>query len=344
MKSIVLTGGGTIGHTAPHFAITKYLKFNKIYYIGSSNGMEKEYVKSKNLPYYEIDPIKLHRSFTLKNLQIPYKFIKSISQSKSILKELNPSVVFSKGGFVGLPVTIAAKKLDIPVIIHESDLSVGLANKIASRFSDKTLTTFEKTSKSIKNGEYVGAIVREELFNFDKNTAIKEFKIKTTKPILLITGGSMGAKALNQLVLESLNELTKSFFVFHIVGKGNLSNIKNPNYLEIEFTDMSLAYAMSDLVVSRAGSNTAFELATLKIPTLFIPLPKSVSRGDQIENANYFKRLNLADICLQEHLNPEIFVEKVLKLYKNKNVYIKNLKQKNFPIANKKIADILNKY
>ena len=153
----------------------------------------------------------------------------------------------------------------------------------------------------------------------------------------------MGAKALNQLVLESLNELTKSFFVFHIVGKGNLSNIKNPNYLEIEFTDMSLAYAMSDLVVSRAGSNTAFELATLKIPTLFIPLPKSVSRGDQIENAEYFKRKKYAEVLREENMNIHSLSSKLQYITKNKEQIIPNMKKANVKNANQKIVEIIIK-
>ena len=344
MKSIVLTGGGTIGHTAPHFAIIPKLNFNKIYYIGSKGGIEESYVTERGLEFYGINPVKLHRRMTLKNLQIPFKFIKSVCESKSILSKLKPSVVFSKGGFVALPVTIAAKQLNIPVIIHESDLSIGLANKIASKFSDKTLTTFDKTATEIKNGKYVGALIREELLSSDKNSAFLKYGIKTNKPILLITGGSSGAKAINQVVLSSLECLTKNFFVFHIVGKNNLTYKKINNYYETEFTDMKFAYKIADVVISRAGSNTAFELALMKLPTLFIPLPKTSSRGDQIENANYFKQLNLADVLLQENLTSQVLCEKINLLYKNKELYLNSLKNVNLKIANQEVAEILNKY
>lgn len=342
MKSIVLTGGGTIGHVAPHFAIIPYLNFDKIYYIGST-GIEKDFVLSKNLPYYEIDPVKLNRSLTLKNLKIPFKFIKSVKDSKSILEELKPNVVFSKGGFVGLPVTISANKLNIPVVIHESDLSLGLANKIASKFAKLTLTTFEKTAKTVKNGKFVGAPIREELLLKTKSEAFKKYNIVTNKPVLLITGGSSGAKYINDVVKTAILELTKKFFVFHIVGKGNLSNVKVNDYYETEFTDMAYAYKISDVAISRAGSNTAFELAVMKIPTLFIPLPKGASRGDQIENANYFKELKIASVCYQEDLKKDNILEKVLNLYENREYYISNLKKQAFPIANEKIAEILNK-
>ncbi len=343
MKSIVLTGGGTIGHTAPHFAILPYLNFDEVYYIGS-NGIEKEYVLNKGLPYYEINPVKLHRRLTIQNLEIPFKFINSINESVKILNELKPSVVFSKGGFVGLPVTIAANKLNIPVIIHESDLTLGLANKIASKFAKHTLTTFEKTSLTVKNGVYVGAIIRNELFSKSREEALNEFKIKTNKPILLVTGGSSGAKIINQTVINCLDELTKHFFVIHLVGKGNLTNTKNTNYLELEFSDMALLYQLCDIALSRAGSNTAFELTALKKVALYIPLSKKNSRGDQIDNANYFKNLKLCKVLYEEDLSPTTLIYNLLILYENKDYYLNNLNNYNFSLANEKIANILNKY
>ncbi len=343
MKSIVLTGGGTIGHTAPHFAILPHLNFDKVYYIGS-NGIEKDYVLNKGLPYYEINPVKLHRRITIKNLEIPFKFISSINESVKILNKLKPSVVFSKGGFVGLPVTIAANKLNIPVIIHESDLTLGLANKIASKFAKSTLTTFEKTASTVKNGVYVGAIIRNELFSKNRETALKEFNIHTTKPILLVTGGSSGAKIINQTVINCLSDLTKRFFVIHLVGKGNLTKTKHPNYLEIEFSDMALLYQLCDIALSRAGSNTAFELTALKKVALYIPLSKKSSRGDQIDNANYFKNLKLCKVLYEEDLTPTTLLNNLLTLYENKDYYLNNLNNYNLSLANEKVAKILNKY
>ncbi len=343
MRSIVLTGGGTIGHVAPHFAVTPHLNFEKVYYIGSS-GIERDFVLKKGLPFYQINPVKLHRRITLKNLQIPFKFISSIIESKKILAELKPSVVFSKGGFVGLPVTIAANALKIPVIIHESDLSIGLSNKIASKFAKATLTTFEKTATTVKNGLAVGSPIREELFLKSKLDAMKEYKINPTLPVLLVTGGSSGARILNQTVLNSLGELTKRFFVFHVVGKGNLTSLKRKNYFEIEFADMALAYKLASVCLSRAGSNTAFELAYLKIPTLFVPLSKNSSRGDQIENARYFSSKKVASILYEEDLTANALTKKLFSLYDNKDYFIKNLNELSLTLANEKIAQILNKY
>ncbi len=343
MKSIVLTGGGTIGHTAPHFAILPHLNFDKVYYIGSQ-GIEKDYVLNKKLPYYEINPVKLHRRITIKNFEIPFKFISSINESVKILKELKPNVVFSKGGFVGLPVTIAANKLNIPVIIHESDLTLGLANKIASRFAKSTLTTFEETATRLKNGVYVGAIIREELFLKSKKDALNEFKINTNKPILLVTGGSSGSKIINQTLLNCLDDLTKHFFIIHLVGKGNLTKTKRANYIEMEFGDMALLYKLCDIALSRGGSNTAFELTALKKLTLFVPLSKKSSRGDQIDNANYFKNLKLCKVLYEENLTPKTLLNSLLNLYENKDYYLNNLNAFNFSLANEKVAEILNKY
>ena len=346
MKTIVLTGGGTAGHCTPHFAMLEKLKkhFDKIYYIGSINGIEKTLACEKGIPYYEIPTVKLKRSLTFSNLKIPFALINSINSAKRVLKELNPTVVFSKGGFVGLPVTIASKKLKIPVIIHESDLSLGLANKIASRFADKTLTTFESTANTVKNGVYVGSPIRDELFLGDRLKSIKKYGFSTKKPTLLVTGGSSGAKAINQMVVKSAKELTKNYNLLHIVGKGNLSNTFINGYYQTEFTDMKEAYAVADICVSRAGSNTVFELLALKIPSLLIPLPKLESRGDQIENAKYFYQKGLCNYILQEELTDENFVKQVDLLYENKNKLKENLKIQNVTPANDKISEILIKY
>ena len=346
MKTIVLTGGGTAGHCTPHFALLEGLEkhFDKIYYIVSEQGIEKKLVLEKNIPYYEIPTVKLKRSLTLSNLKIPFMLFKSISSAKKILKELKPSVVFSKGGFVGLPVTIASKKLNIPVIIHESDLSLGLANKIASKFSSATLTTFSSTAKSVKNGLCVGSPVRKELFLGDRERAMKKYGFSNEKPTLLITGGSSGAKFINDLTVKAIPELVNRFNVLHIVGKNNLSPLSIKGYYQTEFTDMSKAYAVADISVSRAGSNTLFELLALKIPTLLIPLPKGESRGDQVENAEHFYKQGLVNYIPQEKLNDKVFVSEIYKLYNDKNFLLSKLKKANIEIGNNKIIDILSKY
>lgn len=345
MKTIVLTGGGTAGHCAPHYALLPYLKksFDKIYYIGSS-GIEKTMAINNGLSFYEINPTKLKRGLYLDNLLIPFKTVKSVNECVKILKTLKPNVVFSKGGFVGLPVTVASKKLKIPVIIHESDYSLGLANKLAMPYAEKLLTTFEKTAYRAKNSLFVGAIIREELLNFNKQTALKYYGFSGNKPIILITGGSMGAKKLNELTIRILPKLLKDFNVLHLVGKNNLTNANFNGYKQLEFTDMKYAYAVSDLCISRAGSNTAFEIIFNKLPALFMPLPKTESRGDQLENAKFFNEKNLASILYQEDATPNVFYDKIISLYNNRNYYINNLNLYSYPLANQKIIEILNKY
>ncbi len=346
MKTIVLTGGGTAGHCTPHFAILEKLKkhFDKIYYIGSVNGIEKKLVAEKGITYFEIPTVKLKRSLSLSNLKIPFTLFNSVNSAKKILQELKPNVVFSKGGFVGLPVTIASKKLKIPVIIHESDLSLGLANKIASRFADKTLTTFESTASTVKNGVFVGSPIRQELFLGDREKSLKKYGFSSKKPTLLVTGGSSGARAINQMVVKCANQLTKKYNVLHVVGKGNLSNAFIKNYYQTEFIDMKDAYAVADICVSRAGSNTIFELTALKIPTLLIPLPKAESRGDQIENAKYFHQKGLCRYILQEDLSIDNFEKQIDILYNDKERLLKNLKNENIIPANDIITEILTKY
>lgn len=346
MKTIVLTGGGTAGHCTPHFALIERLKkhFDKIYYMGSVDGIEKRLVTEKGIPYYEIPTVKLKRSLTISNLKIPFLLIKSVNSAKKILKEIKPDVVFSKGGFVGLPVAIASKKLKIPVVIHESDLTLGLANKIASRFSDITLTTFENTAKLIPNGLAVGSPIREELFLGSREKALKKYGFSFEKPTLLITGGSSGAKAINELTVKNANTLTKKYNVLHIVGKGNLTNTFIKGYYQTEFTDMKDAYAVADICVSRAGSNTLFELLSLKIPTLLIPLPKTQSRGDQIENAEYFYKKGLVNFILQEKLTDNSFIYEIDKLYNEKSLILSKLKNSSVKAGNDKIIEILSKY
>ncbi|MBR5438656.1 MAG: UDP-N-acetylglucosamine--N-acetylmuramyl-(pentapeptide) pyrophosphoryl-undecaprenol N-acetylglucosamine transferase [Clostridia bacterium] len=346
MKTIVLTGGGTAGHVTPHFAILPNIKnhFDNVYYIGSQFGIEKDLVKNKEIEYFSIDPVKLIRSFTLKNALLPFNFIKSVNDAKIILQKLKPNVVFSKGGFVALPVVIASKQLGIPVITHESDLSLGLANKIASHFTVNVLTTFEKTASLVKNGVYVGAPVRLELFNNNKEECFKTFKFYSSLPVLLIIGGSSGAKSLNEVFYKAFDDIVKNFNVIHIVGKGNKTSHTHPHYRQVEYADMSKVYPIVDLCVSRAGSNTAFELLALKIPTLFMPLPKGNSRGDQIENAKYFEELKVASVLFMENASSENFIKKVYELFNNSSFYKQNIKKQNIVIGNNNISKILCKY
>lgn len=344
MKSIVLTGGGTAGHVTPHLALLGDIKksFDSVYYIGSS-GIEKQLIEKTGLPFYEIETCKLVRSLTPKNLLVPFKLLKSVKQAEQILKKLKPTVVFSKGGYVGLPVTIASNNLKIPVIVHESDLSLGLANKIASRFCDCVLTSFKPTS-NLKNGVYVGPPMRPELYNKQTENTKEKFGFSSENPVLLVTGGSLGATFLNELTVKCLPELLKEFNVIHVTGKGHLSSVKAKGYYQTEFIDMQSAYSVCDLCLSRAGSNTAFELVLLGIPSLLIPLPKTSSRGDQIENAKYFNGLGLVNYELQEKVKQTNLLPLLRKTYSMRQTFKNNLKNCNLTPGNKKIIEILNKY
>ena len=342
MSTIVVTGGGTAGHVMPHIALKPHLdkNFSKVVYIGSKNGMEKDIIaKHGGFEFFAIETVKLDRSKLLKNLLIPFKYLKGRSQAKQILKQVRPSIIFSKGGYVALPVVSAAKSLKIPVVAHESDLTLGLANKLSKSKCNCICTTFEQTAKTIgRKGVYTGSPIVI-------NTA-KVDKPNTTKPILFITGGSLGARAINQAIWGCIDELCNMFYVIHQVGRGNINaDIKNPNYQQIEFAgNMSALIKQADIVISRAGSNTIFELASYHKPMLLIPLPKGASRGDQIDNAKYFESLGYAKVLFQENLNKQSLLSNLANLLAEKQKYISTLKNANLPNGTEKILNILLTY
>ena len=346
MNKIVLTGGGTAGHCIPNVAILPLLKkhFDGIYYIGTENGIEKKIIEKEKIPYYSVPCAKLRRDFSLKNLGIPFKVFSGIINAKKILKTLKPDLVFSKGGYVSVPVVYAAYMLKIPVISHESDITPGLANRITARYCKAVLTSFPDTAKRIKNGIYVGSPIRNELLKkSEKNYEM--FGFTGEKPVLLIMGGSSGAKAINDVIFSSLSELLRKFDIIHICGKGNVFIQKKDGYFPVEYLDdMKSAFTIADICVSRAGSNSAFELMALKIPTLFIPLPKNASRGDQILNAEFFYNKNLAKVLYQEDLTKTTFVKAVYDLFYNKDKLKRKLNESEFSAANAKIVDQLLNY
>lgn len=345
MATIILTGGGTAGHCTPHLAVLPYLKkdFDKIYYIGSKNGIEAQIMKNAGVPYYSVDCVKLKRQLCLSNFKIPFTLNNGIKQAKKLIEKLKPDVIFSKGGYVALPTVIAAKKYNIPVIAHESDYTVGLANKISSRFCKRVLTSFPQTAKTLKNGEYVGSPIRKSLYSADYKNALNTFGFDGKKPILLVTGGSQGAQAINNVVHNSLNKLLEKFDIIHLCGKNNIRNdLARNGYYQTEFlSKMENAFAVASLCVSRAGSNTIFELLSLRIPTLLIPLPKGVSRGDQVVNANYFSKLDLVCVLDQNNLTPDSFCDQLNKLYKDRHKYINKINASNIKDASREISRIL---
>lgn len=343
--TIVLTGGGTAGHVCPNINLAKTLNnhFEKIIYIGSEKGIEKNLITTQtNFEYHSIPTVKFIRKNILKNIFLPFKLTNAIRQAKKILEEKNPNIVFSKGGYVSLPVVIASKKLNIPVVCHESDISIGLANKIASNYANVVCTNFKITTKKNKKFIHTGSPL--PISNLTKSQAKEFLKIKTQKPILLVTGGSLGASAINDLIFKNIDSLTEKYFVLHLVGKGNLNKklSKKKDYLQIEFSsEMWTIFKATDYAISRAGANTILELLSNQIPTIFIPLPKGISRGDQIENAKYIQKLGVASVIFQESLSFEKLQNDLNFIEKNSNSIKNKIISQNFKDGTEKIIEII---
>lgn len=311
MKSIVLTGGGTGGHVIPALALLPELKkkFDRIIFIGGS-GMEKKLAVEKGLPFYGVTTVKFDRKNIIHDLKIPFLLHKGIAECREIFDKEKPEVVFSKGGYVALPACFAAKKVKIPVVCHESDYTLGLANKITSPFAAKTLVSFPST----EGGIFVGNPIREEILQGNKERAIRSYPIKTDKKTVLIFGGSQGASALNKVVYAALETLTKRYNVIHVSGKtGNFIDYPDSlSYRQMEFSsDMPDLFALADVVVCRGGSNTLFEVAAVGKPALCIPLPKGNSRGDQLLNAEYFQKSGFIDVLPQDKLSEESLLKNI---------------------------------
>jgi UDP-N-acetylglucosamine--N-acetylmuramyl-(pentapeptide) pyrophosphoryl-undecaprenol N-acetylglucosamine transferase len=345
MKKIVLTGGGTLGHVTPNLALLPHLKksFDEIHYIGSVGGMEERVIKQTagDVIYHNINCTKLRRSLTLKNLAVPFKLFSSIREAKNLLNEINPTVIFSKGGFVSLPVCLAAKGR-FPVVLHESDYTMGLANKLSKGSCDKILTSFRT---SIKDSVWTGAPLREELYHGNREKTLLSLNFKRSLPCLLITGGSQGAKAINEVVTSSLTKLLERFNIVHLTGKNFKNTIKRDGYIAMEFSlDMPSLYSACDFVLCRGGANTLFELTALSKPALVVPLPAKNSRGDQVDNARYFEALGVSKTLLQEDLTSEKLVRSLEFLVKNEAIMKQNARLAKKIDGTLEIAEILSNY
>ena len=346
MNTIVFAGGGSMGHVIKHFAVMPYLedKFSRFSFIGSKRGPEKNFIGSDH-PFYALTPARLDRSDPLSNISLPLDFFKALKESKDILKKENPKVVFCGGGYVCLPVAVAARSLNIPVVLHESDYSLGLANKLCLPFCKAILTTFPDTLKSNGKVRYVGALVRKELLDKNKTAAKARLKLDRSKKTLLVIGGSLGSKAINDCVVSSYEYLTKRYNVIHICGEKKTYDITPKGVLQMPFArDMASVYAATDLAVSRCGSNTAFELFACDIPTLFIPLSKRSSRGDQIENAKFFSERRACKTISEEDLTPQTLVKAVNALENESMLISANMRSLIKSDANERAAKIITRY
>ena len=334
MKRIILTGGGTAGHVTPNIALLPRLKElgYDIHYIGSYTGIEKELIEQFNIPYHGISSGKLRRYFSWQNFTDPFRVIKGFGEANKLIKSLKPDVIFSKGGFVSVPVVLAGKNCKVPTIIHESDMTPGLANKLAIPSATKVCCNFPETLEHLPEGKAVltGSPIRQELLSGDKDAAKKLCGFTSDKPVILIIGGSLGSVIVNNAVRAILPELLKEFQVVHLCGKGKTdeSLIDLDGYAQFEYIKEELKdiFALTDIVISRAGANAICELLALYKPNLLIPLSANASRGDQILNARSFERQGFSVVLEEEELNDALLLETIKTLYAKKDDYIATMK------------------
>ena len=335
MKRIILTGGGTAGHVTPNIALLPGLKAlgYDIHYIGSYNGIEKELIEQFGIPYHGISSGKLRRYFSLQNFTDPFRVLKGFGEAKKIIKTLKPDVIFSKGGFVSVPVVVAGKQCHVPTIIHESDMTPGLANKLAIPSASKVCCNFPETLDHLPKEKAVltGSPIRQELLSGSRQAALEFCGLTPDKPVILIVGGSLGSVIVNNAIREVLPELLKDFQVIHLCGKGkvdeSLKDLKG--YVQFEYIKNELKdlFALSDIVISRAGANAICEIMALHKPNLLIPLSVKASRGDQILNARSFERQGFSVVLEEEEMNHDSLLFAIQKLYREKDAYIEAMKQ-----------------
>ena len=350
MKRIVLTGGGTAGHVTPNMALVPKLidEGYDIAYIGSYEGMERKLIDDIGVPYYGISSGKLRRYFDLKNFTDPFRVIRGYFVAKKILKKLHPNVVFSKGGFVTVPVVIAAKKLHIPVIIHESDMTPGLANKLSIPSASKVCCNFPETIEHLPKGKAVltGSPIRQELFQGRKETGLKLCGFQADKPVLLIIGGSLGSVAINNAIRNNLDELLKTYQIIHLCGRGNLDQSLDTRkgYRQFEYVkdDLKHYFACADVVVSRAGANAICELLALRKPNVLIPLGLNASRGDQILNAKSFEKQGYSYVLQEEDVTSETLLNAVNTVYSQRQTYINAMNQSELANPIETIVNLAN--
>lgn len=324
---IVLTGGGTAGHVTPNLAIRSGLESlgYELHYVGSQNGIEKEIICRENIPYYEISSGKLRRYLSLENIKDVFRVIKGVFDAYFVIKKIKPNVIFSKGGFVSCPVVWAGKLNRVPVVIHESDMTPGLANKLSSPFATKICCAFPDTinllGKHKNKAVLTGIPVRNSLVNGSALKGLQFTKLSWKKPILLVMGGSLGSASVNDAIRDGLDDLLKTWDIVHLTGKGKLDEkFNNVNgYVQYEYINENMGdlMAMADMIVSRAGATAIFEIISCRKPVIFIPLSENVSRGDQVLNARFIDKEGLGKM-LEEGFSTEEFINTVNTVYNDR--------------------------
>lgn len=350
MKKIVLTGGGTAGHVTPNIALIPELKKQgyDIYYIGSYDGIESKLIPELGIPYYGISSGKLRRYIDLKNISDPFKVIKGLRQARHLLKKIRPDVVFSKGGFVSVPIVVAAKSKKIPCVIHESDMTPGLANKICIPCATRVCTNFPETLKHLPQEKAVltGSPIRQELFHGDRAKGLEFCGFNTRKPVILIIGGSLGAVAVNTAVRNILPDLLKEFQVIHLCGKDKLDKSLSgtEGYVQYEYIkdELSDLMAASDIMISRAGANAICEILALRKPNILIPLSAQASRGDQILNAASFEKAGYSIVIQEENVTDDKLLAAVHQAYDHRADYRKAMERSQLNNSIEKIVGLIN--
>ena len=350
MKTIILTGGGTAGHVTPNLALIPSLKATgyEIRYIGSYQGIERKLIESAGIPYDGISSGKLRRYFDLKNFTDPLRVLKGYGEALKLLKKYKPDVIFSKGGFVAVPVVFAAKHYHIPVIIHESDMTPGLANKLCIPSAKKVCCNFPETLKYLPADKAVltGSPIREDLLTGDRLAGLQYTHLSASKPVLLVIGGSLGSVKVNTAIRKILPRLLESFQVIHVCGKGNLDDtlIGTPGYVQYEYVDKPLKhlFAAADLVVSRAGANSICELLALRKPNILIPLSAAASRGDQILNARSFAEQGFSAVLEEEQMTDRVLLDLIHSTYDGRRKYIEAMENSHLNNAVETIMNLIN--
>lgn len=352
MKKIVLTGGGTAGHVTPNLALLPSLRKEEfeIHYIGSYNGIERRLIEDAGVPYDGISSGKLRRYFDIKNFSDPLRVLKGYGQAKRLMKHYRPDIVFSKGGFVSVPVVLAAKHYKIPVIIHESDMTPGLANKICIPAAQKVCCNFPETLNYLPKDKAVlsGSPIRAELLTGDRLSGLQYAGLSANRPVILVIGGSLGSVTVNHAVRSLLPKLLSQFQVIHICGKGNLdeSLIGTSGYVQYEYVDKPLRhlFAAADLIISRAGANSICEILALRKPNILIPLSAAASRGDQILNANSFAKQGFSTVLEEEVLTSDTLYQAVSETYKKRLSFIEAMEKSTLNNAVETIMGLIRQY
>lgn len=353
-KTIILTGGGTAGHVSLNEAIIPSLQEAgySVHYIGSHEGIEKELISGAfpDVPYHSISSGKLRRYFSMKNFTDPFKVLAGIGQAFSSIRKVKPSVIFSKGGFVSVPVVIAAKVANVPVVVHESDVTPGLANKLALPFASHIFTVFKETVKHLPSDKATctGSIIRQQLFEGNREKGFALCGFTANKPVLLVMGGSLGSVVLNDALRSNVHELLKTYQIIHLCGKGNvdesllgIEGYKQFDYVTTELPDL---LHVADTIVSRAGSNSIFEFLALHKPMLLIPLSAAKSRGDQILNANLFKKQGFAHVLEEERLNSTSFMTALQALTRDREKILDTMIDAERPKTPKEMVALITQY